>query len=379
MVQKRSRRQSMQTKTFEDNKLKESCSVNEILKLRTSYQLIKLKNIYMKKLSTLILLYLIQIGCISCEIFAQVGINTDDPHPSSVLHVFSSNRGILIPSLTSGNLISSPADGLLIYNSSSKMFDFFNKAILKWQPVSPFILDSSGYSLNVKLKMNNTLTINSKLTINDTLSELRGYGTIPIGGIIMWSGTKIPNGWALCDGHITSEGYTTPDLRGRFIVGSGNNPTGLIDGTIWDSNYLTPGNLSIKGTLQGKQGGIKLITMTTNQMPAHSHFINLVTTLAGEHTHPYSTVESDGNYAPYLRVGASGTTLNRVAGYYITYDTITRQTKRIDLNNAIKENQIDAVPNHAHLLSGNTSSIGSSTAIENRPPYYVLAFIMRVK
>ena len=41
-------------------------------------------------------------------------------------------------------------------------------------------------------------------------------GIVPPGGIIMWSGTDIPDGWALCDG---SDG--TPDLRNRFVVASG--------------------------------------------------------------------------------------------------------------------------------------------------------------
>ena len=39
---------------------------------------------------------------------------------------------------------------------------------------------------------------------------------VPVGGIIMWSGVEVPEGWLLCDGT-----NTTPDLRDRFIVGSG--------------------------------------------------------------------------------------------------------------------------------------------------------------
>ena len=44
-----------------------------------------------------------------------------------------------------------------------------------------------------------------------------GGGAIPVGGIIMWSGSisNIPSGWALCNG---SNG--TPDLRNRFVVGA---------------------------------------------------------------------------------------------------------------------------------------------------------------
>ena len=72
-----------------------------------------------------------------------------------------------------------------------------------------------------------------------TGSSFIGAGTIPVGGIIMWSGSiaSIPTGWALCNG---SSG--TPDLRDRFIVGAGNN-------------YSVAG---IGGT-------------TDSQLPAHTH------------------------------------------------------------------------------------------------------------
>lgn len=48
--------------------------------------------------------------------------------------------------------------------------------------------------------------------------------TVPVGGIIMWSGTiaTIPVGWALCDGTLG-----TPDLRDRFVI-----PTGVAPNTI---------------------------------------------------------------------------------------------------------------------------------------------------
>ena len=44
-------------------------------------------------------------------------------------------------------------------------------------------------------------------------------GTIPIGGIILWSGStgSVPDGWRLCNG---SNG--TPNLQDRFVVGAGS-------------------------------------------------------------------------------------------------------------------------------------------------------------
>ena len=50
----------------------------------------------MKKRITLALTF---IGSLS---FAQVGINTENPHESSLLDVLANDRGILIPRLTTG-------------------------------------------------------------------------------------------------------------------------------------------------------------------------------------------------------------------------------------------------------------------------------------
>lgn len=61
-----------------------------------------------------------------------------------------------------------------------------------------------------------------EFSINDAgtivANDIQASGMIPVGGIIMWSGTtgNIPADWALCDG---SNG--TPDLRGKFVLGAG--------------------------------------------------------------------------------------------------------------------------------------------------------------
>jgi hypothetical protein len=61
-------------------------------------------------------------------------------------------------------------------------------------------------------------------------------GTVPPGGIIMWSGSPatIPPGWALCDG-----GGGRPDLRDRFIMGAGAVQPSTGNGTL----SLTAANL----------------------------------------------------------------------------------------------------------------------------------------
>ncbi len=133
-----------------------------------------------------------------------------------------------------------------------------------------------------------------------------GYGTVPIGTIVMWSGGTVPDGWALCNGQ-TVNGVTTPDLRNRFIVGAGDE-------------------YSI-----GNAGGEKTHKLTISEMPSHRH--------------------------KYKFKGA-------------------------DLVASWKDNNLFF--NQSEHYSGNnnekyTEYEGGNQAHENRPPYYALSYIMRVK
>ncbi len=80
-------------------------------------------------------------------------------------------------------------------------------------------------------------TFSRLFTIADEAFEQR----VPIGGIIMWSGTdaQIPSGWVLCDGT-----NNTPDLRDRFILASSSEstiyPTGSNGGQAWDTSGAFP-------------------------------------------------------------------------------------------------------------------------------------------
>lgn len=67
-------------------------------------------------------------------------------------------------------------------------------------------------------------------------------GTIPIGGIIFWSGTiaTIPSGWALCNG-----ANGTPDLRNEFIVGANADSGGVAKSTITGSALQSGGSTTI--------------------------------------------------------------------------------------------------------------------------------------
>lgn len=57
------------------------------------------------------------LAVISGAATAQVGIGTNTPHPSAQLEVQSANKGLLIPRVSKVNRPSSPAVGLLIYQT----------------------------------------------------------------------------------------------------------------------------------------------------------------------------------------------------------------------------------------------------------------------
>jgi len=81
----------------------------------------------------------------------------------------------------------------------------------------------------------------SKITITQIADLI-----VPIGSIIMWSGSiaTIPGNWALCNG---TNG--TVDLRDRFIVGAGRD-------------------YAVSNT-----GGLSAVKLTTEQMPSHTHSV----------------------------------------------------------------------------------------------------------
>jgi hypothetical protein len=76
----------------------------------------------MKKILTLV------IGMMSCMTYAQVGINTDTPHPSSMLDIISEDKGFLAPRMDSTSRLDivDPAAGLLVYDTTLEAFQYFD-------------------------------------------------------------------------------------------------------------------------------------------------------------------------------------------------------------------------------------------------------------
>lgn len=151
-----------------------------------------------------------------------------------------------------------------------------------------------------------------------TLQQILASG-FPSGGIIMWSGAiaNIPLGWALCDG--TND---TPDLRNRFIVGAGDSYS--VD------------------DVGGSKDAVNI---------SHTHGHSLGTASAGYHTHTINMQE-------YVSGGSNP------GGYQKTYSAGTYS--------------VNGSGSHSHSMSGSINSAGESGTDKNLPPYFALAYIMKL-
>jgi microcystin-dependent protein len=143
------------------------------------------------------------------------------------------------------------------------------------------------------------------------------------GMIILWSGSivSIPSGWALCDG--TSG---TPDLRNRFIVGAGSTYAVAATGGSADAIVVS-----------------------------HTHTATSSVTDPG-HNHSYIN--------PKLPSGGTNSYQNGPQG-------TTWRTENISSDNTGS--------NTTGITVGTTvASAGSSGTNANLPPYYALAYIMKL-
>ena len=99
-------------------------------------------------------------------------------------------------------------------------------------------------------------------------------GGVPVGGIIMWSGTiaTIPTTWALCDGASNAPG---PDLRDKFVVGAKQDDAGVaksnILGSLSQSGGATGHSHSGHGNLSHAGGAVGDHTDLTHGLSVANH------------------------------------------------------------------------------------------------------------
>lgn len=98
---------------------------------------------------------------------AQVGIGTLVPGPSAILELKSDKQGLLIPRMATShrNNILSPAQGLLIYNTTTLSFNFFDTT---WKDLSGKIYSSNSTTNSSTTTLSNEIV--TEMTITPPLS-----------------------------------------------------------------------------------------------------------------------------------------------------------------------------------------------------------------
>ena len=166
----------------------------------------------------------------------------------------------------------------------------------------------------------NTLNVPN---ISGNGSGLSGIESFVTGMIILWYGNtgNIPTGFVLCDGN-----NNTPDLRDRFVVGAGS--------------AYSPNNT----------GGSSSVTLSESQLPSHNHSAT-------------STVNDPGHHHEYI-------------DQYVVINAGYRPWPAN--NNDCQQRNIDTTNATTGItVSTTVGNTGSGAAIENRPPYYALCYIMK--
>jgi microcystin-dependent protein len=246
---------------------------------------------------------------------------------------------------------------------------------------------------------------------------------LPTGVIMLWSGSiaSVPSGWALCNG--TSG---TPDLRDRFVVGAGTtyavNATGGANTVTLDTTQIpshthtgsgTTASANVDHTHSGTTSTVDInhthtgSGTTGGQNANHGHSGS--TDAQGLHQHTLATAPSE-NASPRYPWGQNNATAGQEkqtsGGVYVaplpfsSQEGIHNHNVSTDIQNAdhghaysftssamsannthnhtVTTGGMSANADHTHTFSFTSAATGGGAAHENRPPYYALAYIMKV-
>ena len=171
-------------------------------------------------------------------------------------------------------------------------------------------------------------------------------GGFVTGMIMMFSGTTAPTGWVLCDNSTAAQAANAPDLRDRFIVGTGNNYN--LNATGGSANAVLVAHSHGAGTYSAQSNG------------NHNHSV-------GSGADQFQTQDSsDGN---------------NVSNAHSSGDP---DQGDFDEGSATNTNSNGS---HSHTINGSSATVGKdNTGADstsqagtnaNLPPYYALAFIMK--
>lgn len=268
--------------------------------------------------------------------------------------VVSPGGGSLFPELTDGNFfmitVVDAQGNLEIMGVTSRNVDTFT--VNRAQENTSARAFPEGSVVELRLTAGSIGEIASQLT-----TDILAATQLPRGIITMWSGATnaVPSGWALCDGN-----NGTPNLKDRFIVGAGQSYDVGNTGGNWTQ---TP---SVWTNAAGTGIQVAGTAINTSQMPWHTHS---------------GSVGSDASIQVQDSIQSSS------AGEWLADDSfgsigwspspIRKPLKEFSASLSI--NGTGGSQPHYHGVTDNGHAhTAAASAIDVRPPYYALAYIMKL-
>ena len=255
------------------------------------------------------------------------------------------------------------------------------------------------------LKLDSAVGTSGQVLVSSGSSATPTWGDAFVTGMIMlWSGSigTVPSGWRLCDG-----GGGTPNLMNRFVVGAGssyavNAKDGSADATLVSHSHTLSGTAaasSISGT-----AAASAVTGSTGGGGGHNHTASTSVATKTGLNGTLTLINRGGTSGAQSLMRASTGSITRATSGQGNFaqgwegeggSNSSKATFALDHNHIATTTNV-AVGNHTHTLSGTAaassisgtaaaSSIsgtavatGSSATNANLPPYYALAYIMKL-
>tara|TARA_B100000674_G_scaffold222025_1_gene182071 strand:- start:1497 stop:3425 length:1929 start_codon:yes stop_codon:yes gene_type:complete len=266
------------------------------------------------------------------------------PHPSAILDIYSTNKGVLFPSMTSlqQNSISPETNGLIVYvkeETGRKGFWFWSSVQSKWLQLSTSLPGSKELSLP-----NGSII----MYVNDSIEnrfDASGKGI---------KGTET-EGWAICNGFNGS-----PKMDKVFFMGY---------------DYIED-----SGNKMLQRGGAYECKITEQHMPSHSHKISNIKvdashthTLSLEHVQPH-VVESSKRYVgrndsllPFKRARIKDNGKGDFSTVTTSPASAKLEIKEVDIESV----KVSGIP--VDLLN----KTGEGVPFSNEPRFYKVLFIIK--
>ena len=225
----------------------------------------------------------------------------------------------------------------------------FSESLINPTAVEPAVIVDSSSNVGI-----GTDDPSVKLEVD---GEIKGFGTIPVGGVIMWWGElgSWPSNFELCDGGESADlGHSRPDFRDRFVKGAPDGKN-------------SRSNLSIGGN---------------HNLPNHHHSLGdlsastTVTLLNGKHTH---AVDPHLHRIP-LGQGDRGTRDMAADGHDFDGNRGSTDPANLSISDAEANVSVSsAVTSLSGRIGGGGVNADGDISGANQPAFLEMFFIIRVR